>query len=89
MPVSISSINLLLNFNLDVLCLIGSGAGSGACLSSGSGTCLGAYLCLVFSNGNMLLLKLLRIFSLALRTNIMLFRKDFFSTGLYIFCKDS
>ena len=54
---------------LSVSNTVGSGAGSGARIFSG------------FFVGNILLLKLLRIFSLALRNNPAFFRKDLFSTG--------
>ena len=62
------------------MCLVGSGAGFGAGTVSGvgSGACLGAGI--VFFVENILILKLLRIFYLALSNNPMLFGKDLFST---------
>ena len=63
------------------MCLVGSGAGF--CAGAGSGACLGAGI--VFFIGNILILKLLRIFSLALRNNPMLFRKDLFSLSFKLF----
>ena len=82
----ISFSNFLPNFNLDVLCLVGSdvGAGSdaGAGLSAvaGSGACSGVGISSRFFTGNILLLKLLRIFSLAPGINPRLFKKYLFLT---------
>ena len=63
--------------NSGVGTVVRSGAGSGV----GSLTFSGACPCLVLFIGNILLLKLFRIFSLALRKNPMLFKKYVLSNG--------
>ena len=85
-------LNFLCNFNLDVLCLVrsGAGGGSGAGSGDGSATDSGAgsrsgvgFLSFI---SNIPLLKLLRTFGIALKNNPMWFRKDllnWFYTFLY------
>ena len=63
--------------NSGVGTVVRSGAGSGV----GSLTFSGACPCLVLFIGNILLLKLFRIFSLPLRKNLMLFKKYLLSNG--------
>ena len=66
----ISFINSCCNFNLALLCLVGSVASSGVCSRFG-------ILSKLFI-GNNLVLKLLRTFSLALNNNPKLFKKTLF-----------
>ena len=54
----------------------------GCSLGAGSGTASGVEFSSWFFIGNIFLLKLLKIFSLARRNNLPFFRKDLFSTGI-------
>ena len=91
------SSNFLCSFNLGVLCLVGPGvgagsgpvAGLGSGASSGTGTGSGASLAGgILSRSlivNILLLRLLRIFSLASKNNHRLLKKDLFFNWFYTF----
>ena len=72
-----------------VFAFLVSGGSLGACLSVTLGASLSAYsgACpgLAFFIGNILLLKLLRIFSCEPRNNAMLFRKDLFQLVLHLY----
>ena len=66
----------MFDFNLDLLCLVG--VGSVATSGVGVGAGLRVRILSKLFIGNNLLLKLLRIFFLALNNNPKLFKKDFF-----------
>ena len=75
----ISNIIVLCSVDNGAVAVAGSGVDSRSCLGTASGVGSDASSGVVFFSGNILLLKLLRIFSLALRNNYSLSRKDIFS----------
>ena len=79
----ISFINSFCGSNLDFLCLVGVAATSGVVSVATSGVGLHVGILSKFFIGKNMLLKILREFPLALKSNPKLSKKDFFQLFLY------